>query len=234
MKKRLYVGGVFAGVAAILVLVMVVFAFGRNDPSPPSLRDNPNEAIPGEILYLDEDHCFTRAAASGASERKLACIPQYYGSTLYWLAENTAGIVVYDPRGAVLFEVDLATGATKDTGRVLSGIEKRPPAWPYGGAYAPDGTFAYFDEKGDFYHLVDGVRTKIGEFDVPEYNIPQVVTWSPDSQWLLVQYYARHDSGPQLWIISRDAKTRGTLSKDVGPPHGAWKIEGVGVQPTNP
>ena len=46
MRQRAYVAGILGGVAALLVLVVVVLQFGRYDPSPPSLQENPNPAIP--------------------------------------------------------------------------------------------------------------------------------------------------------------------------------------------
>jgi hypothetical protein len=113
--------------------------------------------------------------------------------------------------------------------------EKQPPLGLYGGAFAPDGTYAFFDEGGELSLLKDGARTKITEFDVAKYNQPQVVLWSPDSQWILALYYGPHNDGPELWIVSRDGETKGTLTKDVGFGNSvAWRIEGVGAQPDVP
>jgi len=238
MRTRIYAAGILGGLALLVIVVAVVFAFGRSDPSPPSLRDNPNPSIPGDILYLDEDYCFVRAAASGASQAKLACVPQYYGSRLYWLDEDVAGIVQYGVSGALLYEVNLRTGVQSTTGRPISEASaKDPPFGIYGGAFAPDGTYAFFDEGGEFFLLKDGARTKVADFDVPKYNQPQVAVWSPDSQWVVVQYYPPRSDGPELWIVSRDGQTRGTLSTDVASgPSGsaAWRIDGVGVQPPVP
>ena len=46
MKARLYVASVLAGLALLVIMVVVVLNYGRHDPSPPSLRDHPNPAIP--------------------------------------------------------------------------------------------------------------------------------------------------------------------------------------------
>lgn len=228
--------GVLGGLVLLVVAVLVVFAFGRHNPSPPSLRKEPNDTIPGEILYFNRESCFVRATASGRSERTLACVPRFYGPRLYWIEENTAGVIQYGPSGGTLYEVDLATGAQTSTGRQIpdSEVEKGGPLGIYGGAYAPDGTYAYFDEDGGFYQLKDGVRTKVGEFDLPKYNTPQVVLWSPDSQWVLVQYYPRRGPGPELWVVSRDGRTRGTLTRNSSGGGAAWRIPGMGTQPALP
>mgnify|MGYP003379564532 CR=1 FL=1 len=55
MKTRLYVAAVLGGLALLIAVALVVFAFGRHNPSPPSLQDNPRPEIPGQILYLDQD-----------------------------------------------------------------------------------------------------------------------------------------------------------------------------------
>jgi hypothetical protein len=209
MRTRLYVAAVLGGLALLAAVVVVVFAFGRKDPSPPSLQDNPNTAIPGEILYVNRDFCFIRAAASGASRTRLACIPENVsGARLYWLDENTAGIIRYDQRGGVLWRVDLTSGAMTDTGKVIDTSGDRVyPSGTYGGAYAPDGTFASVDQDGKLSLLIDGKRTVIAEFDIPEYNQPQVLIWAPDSQWMVLQYYPRRADGPEFWVVSRDGVT---------------------------
>jgi len=236
MRARLYVVGALGGLAALAVAVVVVLAFGRHDPSPPSLEDEPNPAIPGEILYLDRDGCFVRVAASGASRQRLACaVPGFGTDSLYWLDDTTAGVVRYSPSGPTLHKVDLKTGVVEQTGTPIRVDQKPPPFGPYSGAFAPDGTFAAFDEDGKLFVQQGGARVEVADFDTPEYNQPQVVLWSPDSQWMLVTYYGPHDDGPELWVISRDGATQGTLAKDLSYGNAvAWRIEGAGVQPALP
>lgn len=237
MRTRLYVAGILGGLALLIVFVVVIFAFGRSDPSPPSLRDHPNIAIPGEILFLDSDFCFIHAQASGASRTKRACMPEYFGgAALYWIDDATAGVVRYDQRGAVLWQVNLNTGAQTDTGRVLAGtdVNKIGPGMIGPGSLAPDGTTATTDEDGGLFLLQNGARTRIASFDIPEYNQPQVVLWSPDSQWIVLQYYPRRADGPELWIVSRDGLTKGTIATDVAYAGVAWRIDGAGTQPTLP
>ena len=230
MRTRLYVAGIFGALALLAVTLVVVIAFGRHHPSPPLLADNPRPEIPGEILYLDEDNCFRRAAASGERQERLGCLPeQQFFQALYWLDDDTAGVVVYGANGHSLYEVDLATAAFSSTGTPFTFEGPLdPPLGASGGAYALDGTFAFFEERGELIILKDGVRTEVADFDVPRYQQPQVRLWSPDSQWMIVQYYPRHDARLELWIISRDGRVRGTLTRAaaIGPGAGAvaWRI----------
>lgn len=231
MRSRFYVVGVLGGVALLIVALVVAFSFGRHDASPPLLKDHAQPSIPGEILYLDEDSCFRRVTAATGQVTKLACIPREYGAGLYWLDEDTAELVRYGSRGPELWDVDLKSGTLRDTGRTLANANLKPPA--SGGAYAPNGAYAFGDSKGGVSVLVDGRQTQIAKFDVGEYNGPQVLLWSPDSSWLLLQYYPRYSGASELWIISRDGQTRGTLARDASQ-LAAWRIEGEGAQPQLP
>ena len=237
MKTRLYAAGILAGLAALIVVAVVVFAFGRNNPSPPSLERNPNPAIPGELLFINSDSCFVQAEASGRSRKTRACLPEFFATPqLYWVADDAAQVVRFDQRGGVLWEVDLTTGAQRDTGKVVSvDIWKAGPGGIGGGNYAPDGTYAVAEHGGGLFLIEDGVRRQIASFDVPEYSQPQVIVWSPDSQWIVLQYYPQRADGPELWIVSRDGKTRGTVSKDVTNSSGvAWRMAGLPTQPPAP
>ncbi len=235
MRTRLYVGGVLGGLLLLVLVVVLVFALGRSNPSPPSLQANPRPEIPGEILYVNRESCFVRAEASGASSKRLACVPQFLGgSQLFWLEPDVAGFVRPDPSRMSLWKVDLSTGLLTDTGKTAADSRpNEPPFGMYGGAYAPDGTYASVDEDGTLVFLRDGNRTRVTTFDSPKYSPPQVVLWSPDSQWLLLRYYPRHAEGPETWIISRDASIQGTLLKNAGHSGFAWRI-GDQVQPELP
>lgn len=236
MKLRLYAAGVLGGLAVLIVAALLIFAFGRHDPSPPSLQDKPNPAIPGELLFVDSKSCFVQASASGESRRTRACVPEYFASPqLYWTSDDVASVVRFDSRGGVVWEVDLNTGAQRDTGRIVSvDILKPGPGGTGGGNYAPDGAYAFADQNGDLFVIENGVRTKIASFDVPEYNPPQVLIWSPDSQWMVLQFYPRNSDGPQLWIVSRDGKTKGTIAEDVRQSGVAWRMAGLQTQPSLP
>lgn len=240
MRSRLYVVGVLGGLALLAVTVVVVFAFGRYDPSPPSLKDNPRPEIPGEILYVDEDMCFRVAAASGEREERLGCLTQeQFFTGLYWIDDETAGVILHGPAGATLYEVDLRTAQFSQTGRsVNANDEKSAPLNLCCGASAPDGTYGVFEERGELILVKDGVRTEVADLEVARFRQPQVRGWSPDSQWLLVQYFPRdYDDGIELWIVSSDGSVRGTLAKDVSPGPGSgaasWRI-GDEVWPPTP
>lgn len=236
MKTRIYVAGTLAGLAALAITAVVVFAYGRHDPSPPSLLDEPNPAIAGQILYINRDSCFVRAQASGGGEEQLGCMPKFFfPGGLYWIDEETAGAVLYGPDGPMLHEIDIRTGQVSEGGRAISLTGKPGFPQPFGGVTAPDGTSAFFDEDGKLILLVEGKQTQVAEFDVPQYGQPQVILWSPDSQWLLAQYYPRHADGPELWVISRDGQISGTLTEDAWQGQAvAWRIEGVGAEPALP
>lgn len=236
MKTRLYVAGVLGGLAVLAVVGVLIFQFGRHDPSPPSLIDNPNRAIPGELLFQDEDGCFTRAAASGAArEEEVYCAagPNFGGPGAVWVDANTIAFVSYnvvaspDGKGQpTLVEVDLATGKSTDTGRnVLPGL---------GGPFSATnvhGESVQSDQDGTVYLVKDGKRSEIASFDVPEYGGPQPLIWSPDGEWILLSYYPRRANGAELWLLSRDGQTAGTIASDVRFPAASWRIDGVGITP---
>ncbi|MGE3077206.1 MAG: TolB family protein [Dehalococcoidia bacterium] len=234
-RRNLYAAGVLAGLGVLAVLVVVVFAFGRRHPSPPSLTDNPRREIPGEILYLDREGCYIRTEASGASREKLICLPQLFPSDpLYWPDEQHAGVLQYEQGGPVLWTIDLATGAMQDTGKVISPATGKPsPPGLYGGAFAPDGTYAYTDDKGVLHLVADGENTSVTEFDTADYQQPHVILWSPDSQWMALNYYPSRGAGTELWIVSRDGAIKGTLAKNMRSGSIAWRI-GSAVSPPVP
>jgi hypothetical protein len=73
MKQRAVVAAVLGGLVAIIAVPLLIFAYGRHDPSPPSLEDDPVMAIPGTVLFFDEDGCVVEVAASGAQGSILTC-----------------------------------------------------------------------------------------------------------------------------------------------------------------
>lgn len=237
MRTRLYAAGILGGLALLVVTAFIVFQFGRKQPSPDSLQTHPNATIPGELLFVDSDSCFVQAKASGETRRTRACIPNSFATPqLYWTADDLALFVRFDSRGGVLWQVDLNSGSQTDTGRVVSvDVYKPGPGGVGGGNYAPDGTYALAEQGGDLFLIEAGVRKQIASFDVAQYNQPQVLIWSPDSQWIVLQYYPRKGDGPELWIVSRDGKTRGTIARNVANSTGvAWRMDGLATQPPVP
>lgn len=244
MKTRLYAAGVIGGVAALAMTLVVVFAFGRHNPSPPLLKDNPRPEIPGRILYTDRDGCFIVAQASGAGEERLACSQQFgpIGQEFWWDGADTVRWVYrVGPNDGRIYQTNIRTGEQKDTGETYNAPEfPLKPGFPggpdvFGCIEGPDGTGACVNKDGDLVMVRDGANNEVASFDLPEYNIPNVKAWSPDSQWVVLEYYPRRAQGPELWIVKRDGSVRATLVKDNTTfTRVAWQIEGVGVWPTEP
>jgi hypothetical protein len=216
VRSRLYVAAVFVGVAAVVVLVVVVFLAGRFDPSPPSLVDRPVVAIPGEILYVDDDGCIIRARASGERRERVKCIGDAL-SIVTWVDADTIGYGMGRPDQAWV-ELDLATGEER-----FSDAFARPgPPDPV----SPRGERIDIDADGSVYRLSGAERTKIFDFDGPEHQRPWFVTWSPDGEWILLRYK------DELWIVSRNGSVKGTLaSTRPWPNEGSWWIDGHGYRP---
>jgi hypothetical protein len=243
MRTRLYVAGIFGALALLAIALVVVIQFGRHNPSPPLLKDHPRSEIPGEILYQDRDGCFVVAEASGAGATRYSC-PFQQGpvGTEFWWVDETHVQWVYrtGPTDGRVMEVDIVTGQQRDTGEQVS-----EPDLGFKGPFPPapglndcqealDGTFACIDRDGKLAIAEGGTVTRVAEFDLPEYSRPHVKGWSPDSQWVVLEYYGQRAQGPELWIVSRDGAVRGTLVKDISFTRIAWRIDGVGVWPELP
>lgn len=228
MRTRLYVAAVIAGLALLVITVVVVANYGRHDPSPPSLRDDPNPAIPGSIIYLNEEQCIIRAAASGTTSEEVYCLSRNdYPAEIYFVDDTTILFTRYDSRGPVLFELDTETRTIRDLG--LQSPATKPIET---GLVSPSGEEVFAEYDGRIVILKGGTRTTIAEFDTREYGGPSPVTWSPDGQWILLRYWAR--THPELWIVSRDGTTRATLTKDASGSSASWLIPGVGTYPPIP
>lgn len=230
MKARLYVAAVLAGLAALVVTVLVVLNYGRHDPSPPSLQDNPNPAIPGHIVYLDQDQCIIRIAASGEGpEEELYCLSRNeYVSGLYYVDPGKILFTRADYPSVRLFELDIAARAVRDLGALPA------PTKPVEtGLVSPTGEEVFGESDGRIVLLKDGTRTTIADFDTREYGGPTPVTWSPDGLWILLRYWGRSNE-TELWIISKDGQTRGTLTENASGSPVSWLIDGAGTYPPVP
>jgi hypothetical protein len=227
MKQRAVVAAILGGLVAVFVLVVLIIGLGRHDPSPPSLAEKPIPAIPGELLWVDTHGCIVRAAASGATREQVYCPAQSnILGAVTWLENGGIGYYSQGAPGAVLIEIDLVTKQERNTGRIL---QKSPIGGP--SAVSSRGEGVSVESGGDVFVTSGGVRTKIAGFDAPNGGV-QPVTWSPDGAWILFQYYGRDGNGSELWILSRDGQTAGTIATGVRDPFGAsWRIEGVGVSP---
>jgi len=232
LKGRLWAAAIVAGLAAVAALVVVVFKFGRYDPSPPSLVDHPNPAIPGEILFVDKNGCISRAAASGATRSQVYC-PGAGGFQVTWVnrdeiafSRGNAAPTNKFPSSAVWVKLDLATKQTTDT--------TVPVDFSGPNLVSPRGESVAVESNGDVYLVAGGTRTKIVHFDVHEYRVPAFATWSPDGEWFLLTYWPARGNGQEVWVISRDGGTQGTLLRSplvMGPPWFSWWIDGVGYSP---
>ncbi len=227
MRQRLYIAGLFGGVAVLVLLAVLISGFGRKHPSPPWLADAPNAAIRGELVFVDKDGCFVRAAASGASRETVYCVGGAKGGPVTWIDANTIGYVDYrGAAGATLVAIDLTTKKERDTGQTVD--FKGGP----GSTESVRGERVDTDQEGRVFRITDGVRTEIADFDVPEYSGPTAVTWSPDGDWILLAYHGRNSDGGELWIVSRDGATRGTIARGLQGTWASWRIDGVGISPT--
>ncbi len=243
MRTRLYVAGVLGGIGLLAGTLVVVVAFGRHNPSPPSLKDNPRPEIAGEILYTDRQACFVIAQASGAGEERLGCTVAHkpIGQQFWWIDDETVEWSYQSgPNEATIVEVDIRTGQQRETGKKTDPV---PFGWqPFPTRFGelqqclegPDGTLACIDNDGRLVMVENDVPTTVAEFDLPKYNRPNVKGWSPDSQWVVLEYHPQRSNGPELWIISRDGSVRGTLAADTMFTQIAWRIDGVGTWPEPP
>lgn len=231
MKSRLIVAGVLLGLAAIVVVPVLVFQFGRHEPSPPSLAKEPIHAIPGEILYFDEDGCVVRVKASGEDTRIATCdIASSPASFVTWIDGQTIAVAQDFPdKGGGKFAVmtyNLESGARGEGHVSTSAV-----GFPFGPAQQESvhGERASISESGEVTLLSGTRKTEIADFDVAEHRGPQFVTWSPDGEWMVLAYY--DDDAQELWILSRDGKTSGTLARGLRQPAVSWYIEGAGAWP---
>lgn len=243
MKTRLYVVGILGGVGLLAITLVLVLAFGRHNPSPPLLKDNPKPEIPGQILYQDGHQCFVIAQASGAGEEDLGCTVQKgpTGEEFWWVDDETVRWAYRtSPTDNKVVEANIRTGELRDTGQTFSSPEFSDKNFRvrfqdmYDCLEGPDGTLACIDNDGTLAIVEGRTVTKVAEFDLPKQHRPQTKGWSPDSQWVVLEYYPTRGDGPELWVISRDGKVRGTLTKDITYTRIAWRIEGVGAWPQQP
>jgi hypothetical protein len=226
MKDRLVVAAVLGAIALLALVVVIVFRYSRHDPSPASLEDTPNAAIPGRVVFVDKDRCIVLAEASGASREELYC-----GGDISWVSWIDERTVAFDEYGKGMpstgrTEIDIATRETRDT--------TNPTQFKTEVRESVNGEIATVEYSGEVYVSGGGSRTEIADFDVPENYGPTFVTWSPDGAWLLLQYSGPKSDGSELWVLSRDGVVRGTLATGMqgwGPQTVSWWVDGTGYLP---
>lgn len=226
MKSRLAVVATFAGVAALILLAVVVWKFGQKDPSPPSLTKAPNQAIAGDVLYI-RDECIVRASASGASKQTVSCPAP---DAVSWIDADTVSYWRYDFGDTSVVDVDLTTRAETTVPGSSDKFELKPskPSYPV----SPRGESVSFDKDGSLYRSTPGEtgRVLIFEYDGPDSRRPEFITWSPDGEWVLLYYAGRDYDRGELWIVRRDGTASGTLATGVGR-SASWWIDGSGYLP---
>lgn len=231
MRARLYVAAVLGGLGALVVVAVVVLRVGRIDPSPPQLAGHPNNAIPGEIVYLDRNDCIVRAAASGAWRVQVYCLAlaQYaLRPDVTRVDKDTVAYFQWSEPTYELVEINLTTKAVRHT------VAQAARLGEYGlsGIVSPSGEVLAQDNDRGIFVVSSGARTKVAEFETPEYRSPHLETWSPDGKWFALRYYADEaQTSAELWILSRDGKVKGTLVADAGYSMVSWWIDGLGAWP---
>jgi hypothetical protein len=234
VKQRAIVAAIICGVAAIIAVPVLIFAYGRQDPSPPSLLDHPRPEIPGVVLFFDNDGCVVEAEASGAHNELLTCdLPTSPASFVSRLDANriVIGQSISGPGGTAVAAtiLDLRTQQTTTTTLTID-----PEFGPFKGfnqasQESVNGERVSIDEGGRVTVLKGTTKTEIRDFDVRDYQQPLFLTWSPDGEWMLLQYY--DDGEQELWVLSRDGRTAGTLASGLRQPWATWYIEGIGASP---
>jgi hypothetical protein len=231
MKQRGVFAAVILGLIAIIAVPVLIFAYGRHDPSPPSLEDNPNPAIPGVVLLFDDDGCVVEVDASGHGRRILTCdVPTSPASFLTRIDAQTIAIAESIPGpGTPAFDV---TFLNLETGEETTGRVSVPDqGFPFGPSNqeSPNGERVSVGQNGEITVVSGTSKDEIRDFDVREYGGPQFLTWSPDGEWMLFAYYDEDDQ--ELWVLSRDGQTAGTITEGLRQPVASWYIEGLGAWP---
>lgn len=225
MRERAIVAGVLGAIVLVALLALLVFRYGRHDPSPPSLRDDPISQIPGSVLFVDTDGCIILAAASGAESEALYCSESV--SWVSWIDQDTVAFMEYSKGPATgRTEIHISTGAIDETAS--------PAQFKTEVRESVNGDIAFVEASGAVYVSSGGTRTQIADFDVPEDRGPNFVTWSPDGEWMLLQYNRPKGGTGELWVLSRDGNISGTLATGMqgwGPQTVSWWIDGKGYLP---
>lgn len=233
MKPRILAAAALGGLALLVVTTLLVFQFGRENPSPPWLIEHPNPAIPGEVIYRGDNNCIVRATASGESREDIYCgNPASIVDTqeITWVDATTIGFVGYSPTSTGstrrIVKVDIATGQVIGEQTISNTKEIYGPS-----VTSPAGDTATMNEDGRLYISKDGKQAEIADFDVDGYRIRPVL-WSPDSEWLVLFYTPPRDYDEnEFWIIKRDGSFKGTLATGIQYQTISWRIDGVGITP---
>ena len=230
MRQRAIVAAVLSGLVAIIAVPLLIFAYGRHDPSPPSLDDDPIAAIPGVVLFFDEDGCVVEVEASGARRSILTCdVPTSPASFLTRIDAERIAVAQSHPGPQASFDVTVVNLATG--GQTTARVSVTDVGFPFGPSNQESvhGERVSVSVHGAVTLLAGTEKRVIKDFDVPEYRGPQFLTWSPDGEWMLLSYYGEDEQ--ELWVLARDGETAGTLAGGLRQPVVSWYIEGLGAWP---
>ena len=224
MRTRLYVAAVFMGVVGSALFAVLIIQFGGDDPSPPSLQDNPRLEIPGALVFVDKKGCVSVIQASGADRKQVACPVGPGLQEVTWVDEGRVAYRGYDRNADEWIAIDVATG--KET---LLG--PGPDSYQNASLVSAQGERLVVDRSGDIYVARGAETARFFEFHGnADDGLPEFVTWSPDGEWVVLRYWPDEE----LWIIRRDGSIAGSLGGSlVGGPDGrfSWLIPGAGKVP---
>ena len=224
--ERAFAAAVLAGVAALAAAAVVVLAYG-SVPQPPSLREAPNPAIPGRILYTRTDGCAVSFEPSTGTESVVYCLPSGFGTAVVWLDGSTVAIAQPDASGFVWYVLRLDAA---DEGLVRTDVTVSTFSLPAPNQTLPTGEIVTVDRDGQV-RLVDprsGATVQV-VFDGPGH--PTVAGWSPDGRWILLLVWREGKGRQELWVVSRDGTDLAAVATDVVGGAASWWQEGVGVVP---
>ncbi|MFN0094791.1 MAG: TolB family protein [Dehalococcoidia bacterium] len=218
LRSRLATAGILVAVVAAVGLVVAVAKVGIHHPSPPSLEKEPRAEIPGTVAYVSKDGCVMLAEASGVSRREVRCGMDW----VRFVDERTLEYGRYGPT---------ITGYR----RSVDGGPETPVATTRdfrGGpqiAVAPNGDRVEVEPGGDIYVASAAGRARIYDCDCPDGAWANVIAWTPDSAWVLLQFYSNRGD-QEIWILRRDGGVVGTLVKGLRESP-SWMIPGLGIVP---
>jgi hypothetical protein len=212
---------------------------GGSSTSSMFLREHPNPAIPGQIVYESGcrilcERCLTVVAASGLTpEVQATCDLPSRPIEVLWIDATSVGFLV-QPAGRYigpdrvepeqqLNSVNIATHEIAETD-VFGHMEYVAVNYQ---AVSLGGEVASVDQNAG--------RLFVGGEEIARLNVGgdgyvHQPKWSPDGRWLLVGLTPDEGDADELWVVSRDGKVKGLVAKDyLG--GAAWYIDGMGSRP---
>jgi hypothetical protein len=216
VKQRQTVAILIATAISVAV-VGVIIGFGRALPTSfPSLRDEPDAAIPGSLAFFrgrGESRCVFVVEARGGEPRELYCTDRAFYSIdrLAWTSGGDLVLNGYSENGERSLVLDARTGRVKDEIMSRDGSplgRRRPDLYEVeqDRQLRSDGTaidlgYRVGGEPSLRTRERDGTtRTIFGASGGREYRFDDA-QWSPDGNWILVG-----DSEDRLIVVAADGE----------------------------